>query len=294
MTVLVGYVAGKDSGSALHLGVETAKSLNTSLTVATVIPRPLLTLSSIPIHDEYTQFATQLGNDSARQAQLRIEALDPNLGVSYRQYPHRSAAGALLEAIDELNAEVLVLGSAADGRPGQVAVGSTADRLLHSSPIPVAISPRGYRGSKSHQLTAITCAYPGTPESIGVVGRVADLARRLEVPLRVITFAVRGQTMYPPQIGLHPEDAILQVRAAQAQEALAKLKADAVIDHDVAVQVIAGHSWQQALDSAEWLDGKLLALGTSPRETIARVFLGARASKIVRHSPIPALVLPHE
>jgi hypothetical protein len=52
MTVLVGYVAGKDSGSALHLGAETAKSLNTSLTVATVIPRPLLTLSSIPIHDE--------------------------------------------------------------------------------------------------------------------------------------------------------------------------------------------------------------------------------------------------
>jgi nucleotide-binding universal stress UspA family protein len=197
----------------------------------------------------------------------------------------------LLEAVDELRAEALILGSAAEGQRGRVAVGSTADRLLHSSPVPVAIGPRGYRGSKDHRVTALTCAYPGTPDAVQVVRQVTALAKRLEVPMRVITFAVRGRTMYPPQIGLHPEDAVLQVRAAQAQAALAQLKNDHVIGDEVAVQVVTGSSWQQALDSAEWLDGELLALGTSPRETIARVFLGARASKILRHSPVPTLVL---
>ncbi len=42
-----------------------------------------------------------------------------------------------------------MLGSSADGKLGQVVVGSTTDRLLHSSPVPVAISPRGYRGSRA-------------------------------------------------------------------------------------------------------------------------------------------------
>ena len=43
---------------------------------------------------------------------------------------------------------------------------------------------------------------------------------------------------------------------------------------------------------AEWQDGEVLALGTSPRGDITRVFLGSRGTKIMRHSPVPVLVLP--
>ena len=77
--------------------------------------------------------------------------------VDFHKVAHRSASGGLLEAVDELDSEVLVLGSAADGKLGQVVVGSTADRLLHSSPVPLTISPRGYRGSKAGGLSRITC-----------------------------------------------------------------------------------------------------------------------------------------
>jgi nucleotide-binding universal stress UspA family protein len=174
-----------------------------------------------------------------------------------------------------------------------VVIGSTADRLLHSSPVPLAIGPRGYRGSKTHGLTRITCAYPGTPESLHVVGRVATLAEQLGVPMRVITFAVRGRTMYPPEVGLHAEDSLLQSWAAQARDTLAKLKSDGVVADDVQLQVVTGNGWDQALDAAEWLDGELLALGTSPQGAIARVFLGSKGTKIVRHSPVPVLVLPN-
>ncbi|MCX6482208.1 MAG: universal stress protein, partial [Mycobacterium sp.] len=54
----------------------------------------------------------------------------------------------------------------------------------------------------------------------------------------------------------------------------------------------SGNGWDQALDDAEWHDGEVLALGTSPRGDIARVFLGSRGAKIMRHSPVPVLVLP--
>ncbi|MDT5348833.1 MAG: hypothetical protein QOH91_2120, partial [Mycobacterium sp.] len=48
----------------------------------------------------------------------------------------------------------------------------------------------------------------------------------------------------------------------------------------------------QALDKTDWINGEILALGTSPRGDIRRVFLGARSGKIIRHSPVPVLVFP--
>jgi nucleotide-binding universal stress UspA family protein len=79
----------------------------------------------------------------ATQARQCIESLDAGLEVTFHKYAHRSAPGGLLQAVEELKADVLVLGSAADGTLGQVVLGSTADRLLHSSPVPLAVSPRG-------------------------------------------------------------------------------------------------------------------------------------------------------
>lgn len=204
MTVVVGYLAGKAGTSALNLGVEAARTLKTSLSVVTVVPKPWTTPSPARIDAEYAQYADKLAADSATQARQCVAALDDTLEVSFHKYAHRSAPGGLLQAVADLKAEALVLGSASDGSLGQVVVGSTADRLLHSSPVPLAICPRGYRGSKSHRLTRITAAYPGTADSLHVVERCAALAEQLQIPLRVITFAVRGRTMYPPEVGWTP------------------------------------------------------------------------------------------
>ena len=125
-----------------------------------------------------------------------------------------------------------------------------------------------------------------------MVERVVELAKRFDVPMRVITFAVRGRTMFPPEVGLHAEDTILAAWAAHARELLAQLKTDGIVAEDVVLQVVTGNDWGEALDAVEWDDGELLALGTSPRGGIARVFLGSRGAKIVRHSPVPVLVLP--
>jgi nucleotide-binding universal stress UspA family protein len=56
--------------------------------------------------------------------------------------------------------------------------------------------------------------------------------------------------------------------------------------------VVTGHCWKEALDTADWQDGEILALGTSPRGDIRRVFLGSRSAKIIRESSVPVLVMP--
>jgi len=292
VTVVVGYLAGKSGTAPLHLAIGAARTLRTSLTVTTIVPKPWTTPSPARIDAEYATWADQLAADSAKEAQRYLATVPDGLTVSYHSHAHRSVSGGLVQVVEEFGADLLVLGSSANGQLGQVVVGSTADRLLHSSPVPVAIAPRGYRGARTGTLTRITCGYPGTPESVDVVGRVAGLAKRLDVPLRVITFAVRGRTMYPPEIGLHAEDSILAAWESHAREMLAQLRTHGVVGEDVALQVVSGNGWDQALDAAEWQDGEVLALGTSPRSEIARVFLGSRGSKILRHSPVPVLVLP--
>jgi nucleotide-binding universal stress UspA family protein len=99
-------------------------------------------------------------------------------------------------------------------------------------------------------------------------------------------------TMFPPEVGLRAEDSMLEQLASQARETLAQLKNDGVVGDDVVSQVTTGNGWDEALDAADWQDGDLLAIGTSPVGGIARVFLGSRGSKILRHSPVPVLVLP--
>ena len=42
----------------------------------------------------------------------------------------------------------------------------------------------------------------------------------------------------------------------------------------------------------EWEDGEVLVVGSSAIGPVARVFLGSRASKIVRNSPVPVVVVP--
>lgn len=291
MTVVVGYLAGKSCAAPLHLAVGAARTLGTSLTVATIVPKPWTYPSPARVDAEYAAWADQLAADSAREAQRELAAMPHDLAVSFHSHAHRSVSGGLVEVVAELNADVLVLGSAG-GQLGQVTVGSTADRLLHSCPVPLAIAPRGYRGARDGVLTRITCGYPGTPESVQVVRRVAALSERLGVPLRVISFAVRGRTMYPPEVGLHAEDSILAAWEAQAHTLLEKLRDDGVVGPEVTLAVVSGNGWDQALDAADWIDGEVLALGTSPRGDVARVFLGSRGAKILRHSPVPVLVLP--
>jgi nucleotide-binding universal stress UspA family protein len=291
VTVVVGYRAGEVGLSGLYLAVRAARTLGTPLAVATIVPKPWLTPSLARVDAEYEQWADQLAANSGREAAGFLRDLCDGIEVSYVQRAHRSVSGGLIEVVEDVGGEVLVLGSLPSGGRGGVVIGTTADWLLHASPVPVAISPRGYRGHTG-RLTRLTGAYAATPDSVDVVRRCSETAERFGVPLRVITFAVRGKTMYPPEVGLDVEDEILDTWASQARDILAGLKADGVVAEDVALQVVTGHSWAEALDKAGWQDGEILALGTRPRDEIRRVFLGSRSAKIIRDSPVPVLVLP--
>jgi nucleotide-binding universal stress UspA family protein len=77
-----------------------------------------------------------------------------------------------------------------------------------------------------------------------------------------------------------------------AQAALAKVADLPAVPTECEIALGRGENWEEALDDLEWDDGDVLVVGSSTIGPVARVFLGSRGAKIVRHSPVPVVVVP--
>jgi nucleotide-binding universal stress UspA family protein len=164
--------------------------------------------------------------------------------------------------------------------------------MLHVSPVPVALAPRGYRPSSDVRLTRITCAFSGSMQSRSAFDAAVQLSRRHAVPLRLTTFVVHDRQMYPSQVGYDAERLVEEQWRAQALEA--QEKALATLPEDVAVEsgIVSGRDWEETLDSLPWEEGEVLVVGSSRLGPVARVFLGSNSTKIIRSSPVPVVVIP--
>ncbi|WP_375430176.1 universal stress protein [uncultured Friedmanniella sp.] len=292
MSVVVGYLPHKGGRGSLDLGLQLAHALDEPMVVVTVVPRQWSTPSMARVDAEYADYAVQVGQEAERQARAYLTDTTVKVDISYRSVTGRSTASALVDAVGELGATVLVLGSSTDGQVGRVVVGSTADKLLHAAPVPLAISPREFRSTASDGVTKVTAAFSDSDSSAAVVGRVRTLTEQFGVRLRVASFGVRGATMYPPVSGITAEDSVLDSWADQAEAAQQALVADGVIGADTERVIATGATWSDTMASIPWEPGEVLALGSSSMGPLARVFLGSRATKLIRHAPVPVIVLP--
>ncbi|WP_040161044.1 universal stress protein [Mobilicoccus massiliensis] len=202
----------------------------------------------------------------------------------------RSVPQTLLDAVRETEARCLVLGSGTEAGIGHIDVSSKAGRLLHSSPVAVAVAPRGYRG-KDGKLSRVTCAYRDHESSEPALNRAAILAEAADVPLRVVTFGVEPRRMVPTEVSGDAEMVLEQWRT-QAAAALDRAIASLPDDQQHTGDIFIGRTWDEALNEADWEDGDVLIVGSSSTSQIAQVFLGSSATKIVRQSPVPVVVVP--
>ena len=292
MTVVVGYIPHRGGRGALDLGLKLAHARGEAMAVVTVVPRQWSTPSLAKIDAEYAEYARQVGEAAEEQAREYLTDTSVTVDTSYRTATGRSVSSALIDAVREVEGSTLVIGSSADGPEGRIVTGSAAEKLLHSAPIPLAISPRGYRSVAAAGFTRLTCAFSDAASSVRTVSHAAELAKLMGTPLRVASFGVRHATMYPPEVGLTAEDSVLDSWADQAAEAQRRLVADGVIDGAVPCVIGTGSGWVESVGSIDWQRDELLAIGSSAAGPLARVFLGSRAAKLIRAAPVPVVMLP--
>jgi nucleotide-binding universal stress UspA family protein len=286
VTVLVGLPRDERAPAAMHLGVMLARSLDQDLLVCTVVPPPWPPGMG-RIDAEYQEYLD-------RSAQEAIEQADR--AADFVVARARSTSAGLLEVARERGARLLALGSSTAGVLGRVAFGSVADRLLHTSPVPLVLGPRGFRCRPDATVRRVTAAFGATESADELVIAVAGVAARAGAALRVASFAVRPRTPLTAGIGSRAEDAVAREWAADAQRAQRAVleQVEKLPRRPSAVESVVGHGsdWAGAIEDIGWDDGDLLAAGSSPAGPLEHVFIGSRSSRIVRHSPVPVVVVP--
>jgi nucleotide-binding universal stress UspA family protein len=275
MTFVVGFAPDGRGRAVLELAAMLARAGDEDLVVAAIVPAPWAP-GPARIDAEYQAELTELAEAALDKARARLPE-----GTRFEVHHARSAPAGLLEVAEREGASLIVLGSAARGAHGYVELGSVSDSLVHSSAIAVALAPRGFRCRGDGRVKRVTVAFGGSDE--GLVQAVGEIAERVGARLRVASFAVRSRSPIQAGVGREADDAIVAEWERHVRAALAADQ-ELVIGH--------GTGWDEALDDVEWADGDVLAVGSSTIGAVARVFLGSRASKIVRNSPVPVVVVP--
>ncbi|KAA9394484.1 universal stress protein [Kocuria coralli] len=291
MTLVVAFPYGTKDRSALHLAGVLARSSGDSLRIVSVVPAP--SRSPIPTGRDlqFAAWSRQRGDKAVAEARQAVAEICPDVRSEALYVASRSKAKALLDEAVASDAAMIIVGSGTDGGIGRISVSSTADRLLHSSPVPVALAPRGYRADGDARVTRVTCAFRGDPASHDVLARTTRISEEVGAQLRVATFGIEGQNVAPFE---HDEQARRieyeeQVKSVQT----AALEVVTAEQSRPAEEVVGtGRTWTAALDSLDWVPTEVLVVGSSSEGGATRLFLGSNASRIIRHTPVPVVLVP--
>jgi nucleotide-binding universal stress UspA family protein len=123
----------------------------------------------------------ELGRHGGGRPDEELDRLRESLEASdvpaeLRVLEHSTPARGIAAEVEELSPRLVVLGSSRRGAIGRVLPGSTAERLVHGSPCPVAVVPHGYRAPEGG-LRTIGVAFLPTAEGRTALRVAAELAR---------------------------------------------------------------------------------------------------------------------
>ncbi|GAA2866042.1 universal stress protein [Nonomuraea rubra] len=255
--VIVGYSNDAGGRDALALGSAITRVTGGELTIATIYPPG----------------SPGLAVEAQANLAHAAEELGP-IPAEYITYESRGTGRGLSVLASRIRADLIVVGSASGGQHGRIAIGTTADHLLHLSSEAVMVAPAQY--VPPTEPGRLTLAYVHRPQCDAAVGQVAQAALRLGVPLRLITLDLRTEDQ-----GKLRDDLALAVRLAWEQTGI-----------EAESEVAEGHDVTAALADVEWLPGELLVCAASEDAQPHRVFLGELAMKVLRASACPVTVLP--
>jgi nucleotide-binding universal stress UspA family protein len=223
-----------------------------------------------------------------------VGQLPEDLDIPTLVHQSTSIPTGLIELAAAHDARLVVVGSSSSGLLGRVALGSVTERLVHTASVPVAIAPRGYPLGPE-PIRRLTAAYGGEADINGLIAAAAELAKQWPVQLRIVSFTVRPVTVFSGKIETSAEDLVVQQWARRTMDDIVKQLNDVranISVPDVDVVVGSGHDWREAVESVSWEAGDMLLLGSGAAGQAAHVFLGSAASKILRHAPVPVMIVP--
>ena len=285
--ILVGFDPRSPDQSPVEFGVAAARFTGAPLIVASVHGSS----TAVGAAGRALVEAELEGQDDEALAQVarRLEA--DGVDAECRSLPGVSAPRALHNAAEELDAGLLVIGSTDRGAAGRVLPGSTAQRLMHGAPCPLAVVPHGWQAGGG--LNTIGVAFVDTPEGHEALDGAVALARRSGARLRVLSAAsprgfgrtFGGGDALTPAITYEEVGSAIRAAAERAVERATAGADDIGVEPDVSV----GDPADFLIAVSEGLD--LLICGSRGYGPARAVLLGGVSRRVTAEAQCPVIVL---
>jgi nucleotide-binding universal stress UspA family protein len=285
--ILVGYDPRSADRAPVLFGMAAARFTGAPLIIASAYADP-----DVIGRIGHGRIQEDLGTDGDRALRdIRVElSRDHHMPAECVALPGASAPAALHEAAEERDAGLLVVGSRGGARAGVIQSGSTAERLMHGAPCPLAVVPSGWQAGGG--LQSLGVAYTDTPEGHRALHSAMALARRSGAKLRVLT-AVKEHA-YGKVAGSGPgtEGTSFDAYGSDAQDLARQMAEEAGADAgdldmegDVSVQDAADF----LIAASEHLD--LLVCGSRGYGPRRAVLLGGVSRRVATEASCPVIVL---
>ena len=291
MTTIVSYQPGAAGLEALRLGVYFARSRSSRLLVTRVMEtQSAPTVARVDF--QYNSLLRQQLMNDLEEAQQHVP---DDVAAEYRVHDARSVPSGLIELAESESADVIVVGNASRGVLGRISLGSTTNHLVHSSPVPIALAPRGFRANRLDRVSRVTAAYGGAAGTSGLVVAAAGICAEMDAELRLASFSLEPRQAATDRRAREEERAAVTASIQEhAASALAEVRALPNAPKVGETVVGFGEEWADAIEHVDWTTGDVLVVGSSDMGPGRRVFLGSTGMRIVHESPVPVIVLPGE
>jgi nucleotide-binding universal stress UspA family protein len=296
--ILAGYDPRLEDHGPVRFGVAAARFTGAPLVVASVESGASLVGVYAGPEQPYA-VGMSLDQDLMEDCQQALDDVEAELkayGVraECRILRSTSAAKALHEEAERDGVALLVVGSHRSGDDSRLRLGSTADRLIHGAPCPIAVVPHQWQ--PKGQLEEIGVAYVESDEGREALHAAHALARRAGARLRVLTvikpsvrMALEAEAPQEGRRGTSVED-VEGEHMLMAERAIRRELEALADDGDVEVDVHAGDPADVLIHVSEHLD--LMVCGSRGYGPLRAVLLGSVSRRLADEARCPVLVLP--
>lgn len=285
MHLTVGYLATPTGDDGVALATALARTFDAAVDVVLVVREELP--DGHPGRVEYQHLLVERGERwvAAAIATLGRGGVEASSTVIVGD----SFAESLIDFATERGSDLIVVGGARDGFFGHHTIGPVTGALLHLSPIPVALAPRGYAEDPDDDIATLTAAVPTRPGDDNPLPFALTLAAAGGLPLRMLSL-VSAENVAEAAGAKE----VRQLQVAAARDNLAAAARALPDSPDVESLVADGMTLESALKKLRWEDGALLVVGSSRFAAPRRIFLGSTAARILAAVDVPVVVVPRE
>lgn len=276
---VVAYEATDRGRDAVQLGIALARLTAAELRICLVLPTSSAIPAKVPTGASvYGSLLEKQGKDWLSEA---LGLVPPDVVATTHLLWAESTSEGLIEASTRFDSDRIVVGASSRGVLQRFTVGSIASALLHASPVPVALAPRGYVAPAA--LSRITCAIGMRPGWKALLKSMAAISDGLPVDLRFVTLV----EVDAARSGSESADS-----AAHLASVIEHFESESGSKGTVTTEVAEGRTVEDAVENLDWRADEIALVGSSRLAQPSRIFLGVTAHRMLHSLPVPLVVVP--